>query len=61
MEFTQPALASALADSRFADAAAAGAGCLVTEDPVCVYHLNARRPAGIDVRNLYELLAAHCA
>ena len=43
LDLTQPALAAGLADARIADATAAGAARLVTEDPACVRHLRAAR------------------
>jgi Fe-S oxidoreductase len=58
LEFTQPALASQLADARLADAAAAGATTIVTEDPACAHHLRQRGKA-FEVINLYDLLAEH--
>jgi Fe-S oxidoreductase len=58
LELTQPALADALADARFADAAAAGAEWLVTEDASCLHHLRSRGTGRIAVHGLYDLLAA---
>jgi Fe-S oxidoreductase len=58
LELTQPALADSLADARFADAAAAGAEWLVTEDASCLHHLRTRGTGRIAVHGLYDLLAA---
>jgi Fe-S oxidoreductase len=57
LDLTQPALAAALADARLAEAAAAGATRLVTEDPACARHLRSRAAGGIDVLGLFDLVA----
>jgi len=58
LEFTQPAIAARLADARIADAKAAGAKWLVTEDPACLHQLGQSGAPDLQVRGLYELLAA---
>ena len=57
LEFTHPAIAAELAAARIADARAAGAGWLITDDPGCLHHLQAHRADGIPVRGLFEVLA----
>lgn len=61
LEITQPAIAAQLADARLADATAAGASWLVTDDPSCLRHLQSRSAAGVSVVGLYELLVDHLA
>ena len=60
LDAVQPKVAGELADARLADAGAAGASVLVTEDPACVTHL-ASRPGTLKVVSLFELLAAQLA
>jgi Fe-S oxidoreductase len=57
LDVTLPAVASALARLRFADARAAGAARLISEDPAVIRHLRAHQPDGVEVLGLYELLA----
>lgn len=56
LDYTHPGIASALAASRGADARAAGAEWLITEDPACERQLRAHA-GGLEVRGLYEVLA----
>jgi Fe-S oxidoreductase len=61
LEFTQPAIASRLADARLEDAASRGAKWVIADDPGCLHHLRGRQSAGtgqagLEVRGLYELL-----
>ncbi len=58
LEFTQPAIAASLTDARIADAKAAGAKWLVTEDPACLHQLGQSVSPDLQVRGLFELLAA---
>lgn len=60
LEFTHPAIAGELAAARAADARAAGAEWLVTDDPGCLHHLRSRAD-GVEVHGLHELLAARVA
>jgi len=60
LEFTHPAIARALAESRLLDARAAGAARLVTDDASCSDHLKRVAPADILVENLYDVLASAC-
>lgn len=57
LDLTQPALAAALAEARLADAEAAGAARLVTEDPSCLRHLQAHAGGRMEVLGLFEVLA----
>jgi L-lactate dehydrogenase complex protein LldF len=61
LEFTQPAIASRLADARLEDAASRGAKWVIADDPGCLNHLRGRQSGaagqGLEVRGLYELLA----
>jgi Fe-S oxidoreductase len=57
LAFTHPDIAARLSDARLADAAAAGAAWLVSDDPAALHHLAGRQAEGVAVRNLYELLA----
>jgi Fe-S oxidoreductase len=57
LEFTQPAIASALARARIADALAAGARWLLTEDPACLHQIRTADAGGIEVMSLFEALA----
>jgi Fe-S oxidoreductase len=56
LDFTHPDIAGALAAARVADARAAGAEWLITDDVACEAHLRASA-GGLEVRGLYELLA----
>jgi Fe-S oxidoreductase len=56
LDVTQPQLAAQLADARLADAAAAGAAWLVTDDAACLSHLQSRSTSGITVVGFYGLL-----
>jgi Fe-S oxidoreductase len=56
LDVTQPQIAARLTDARLADAAAAGATWLVTDDPACLRQLQSRSTAGVTVAGLYELL-----
>jgi Fe-S oxidoreductase len=58
---THPDLAAQLSDARLADAAAAGAAVLVTDDPACLHHLQSRSASGVSVAGLYQLLAGQLA
>jgi Fe-S oxidoreductase len=53
---THPDIADRLADARLADAEAAGASWLFTDEPACAHHLS-RRSTAVTVRGLYEALA----
>jgi Fe-S oxidoreductase len=57
LDLTQPSLAAALADLRLADARAAGARRVLTEDPACLRHLRSRPADGLEVSGLFEVLA----
>lgn len=57
LDVTHPAIADQLADSRFADAASAGASWVVTEDPLDLHHLGAHAEGKMPVKGLYEVLA----
>ncbi|MDA2926645.1 (Fe-S)-binding protein [Acidobacteria bacterium AH-259-G07] len=57
LEFTQPELATQLAEARFADTHRAGASLLITEDPLCLNQLKKHASFGIAVKGLYETLA----
>jgi Fe-S oxidoreductase len=61
LEITQPEIAARLADARLADASAAGALSLVTDDPSCLRQLKSRSAASVTVVGLYELLAERLA
>jgi Fe-S oxidoreductase len=56
LEFTTPAIAARLADARLADAAAAGAEWIVTDEPACLHQLAGRPSGQVAVRGLYEVL-----
>jgi Fe-S oxidoreductase len=58
LELTHPDIAAGLADARLAEAASAGAEWLVTEDPLCAAHLAGRGAPRLEVKSLFELLAA---
>jgi Fe-S oxidoreductase len=60
LEFTHPSIATALADARLADARAAGAVRVLSDDPSCVDHLRKSSPPGIVVEHLFEVLAPLC-
>jgi Fe-S oxidoreductase len=57
LEFTSPRIARQLAEARLRDAAGAGAGILVTEDPACLAHLGAHDHQDVVVTGLFALLA----
>jgi Fe-S oxidoreductase len=57
LHLTQPRLAAQLAESRFRDAAAAGASWFLTEDPLCRHHLEKGSSPALEVRGLYSTLA----
>jgi Fe-S oxidoreductase len=57
LELTQPSVAAGLADARLEDARTAGAKRLVTEDPACVRLLRQQAPSGVEVVDLFQLLA----
>jgi Fe-S oxidoreductase len=62
LQFTQPKLADQLTRARLRDAAAAGAEMVITEDPGCLAHLQARAADyGLQVQGLHELLAGRLA
>jgi Fe-S oxidoreductase len=56
LEFTQPAIATRLAEARLADAKQAGARRLITEDPTCLHQLQGQRSADVEVVGLFEVL-----
>ena len=56
LEFTQPKLASAMAQKRLDGARDIGAEIVLTDDPHCVSHL-AQHADGLRVQNLIEMLA----
>jgi Fe-S oxidoreductase len=56
LELTHPEIAAELADARLADAAAADARWLFTDEPACCHQLSGRS-ADVTVRGLYEALA----
>jgi Fe-S oxidoreductase len=56
LELTQPDVAAELARARIADATAAGATSLVSDDPECVAHLQRHASDVMTVVSLYELL-----
>jgi Fe-S oxidoreductase len=56
LELTQPDIAAELARARIADAHAAGATLLVSDDPECVAHLQRHAADDMTVVSLYELL-----
>jgi Fe-S oxidoreductase len=56
LPFTHPALSSALAEARLAEAQAQGVKTLVTDDPQVLHHLN-HYANNIVMKGLYELLA----
>jgi Fe-S oxidoreductase len=56
LPWTQPRLASALAQAALKDVASCGARLLVTDAPGCLAHLRQAALPGIEVRGLYELL-----
>jgi Fe-S oxidoreductase len=58
---THPDLSRQLTAARLADAAAAGAGLLVTDDPRCLDALRRESHAGLEIRGLFGLLADHLA
>jgi Fe-S oxidoreductase len=60
LEFTHPPIAAALADARLADARAAGALRVLSDDPSCVDHLRKSSAPGIVVEHLFEVLAPLC-
>jgi Fe-S oxidoreductase len=57
LPLTQPEIARELALARCRDAAAAGAGLLVTDDPACASHLARHAGDTVRVQGLYALLA----
>ena len=58
LEWTQPALAERMTRERLAEAAATGAGLLVTDDPAALAHFEqVAGGAGIPIAGLFELLA----
>jgi Fe-S oxidoreductase len=62
LQFTQPAIAEKLTRARLQDARATGAQVLFCEDPGSLAHLARFAPEyGLEVRGLYEWLAAHLA
>jgi Fe-S oxidoreductase len=58
LDVTHPDIAARLAAARFDDARSAGAEVVVTEDPSCSAHLARQAGAGVEVRNLFEVLAS---
>ena len=61
LEFTHPAIAAELAAARMADARAAGAVWLITDDPGCLQHLQAHSTDAVPTRGLFEVLAERLA
>ena len=61
LEFTHPAIAAELAAARMADARAAGAAWLITDDPGCLQHLQAHSTDAVPTRGLFEVLAERLA
>ena len=61
LEVTQPDVAAELARARIADAAAAGASVLVSDDPECVAHLQGHASDAMRVVSSYELLESQVA
>lgn len=60
LQFTQPAIADLLTQSRLSDAVNAGAERVISEDPGCLAQLKRHAPIyGMQVEGLYELLAGH--
>jgi Fe-S oxidoreductase len=60
LQFTTPHISDHLNYSRLADAQAAGAQIVVTEDPGCLSHLNRHADSfGLHIQGFYELLADH--
>jgi Fe-S oxidoreductase len=57
LEFTHPDISSLMAAARWADAKAAGAMRLVSDDPACCHHLSEHSEAGMKVENLFVVLA----
>jgi Fe-S oxidoreductase len=57
LQFTQPAIAAKLADARIADARAAGASWLITDDPGCAHHLRTRPQGDVTILGFYQVLA----
>jgi Fe-S oxidoreductase len=57
LDITHPAVAERLAAARFEDAARAGAGTLITEDPACLHHLGQSHGRSVAVKGLYDILA----
>jgi len=58
LELTQPQLAAGLAAARLEDARNVGATRLVTEDPACVRLLRQQATGGVEVVDLFALLAS---
>jgi Fe-S oxidoreductase len=60
LQFTNPHISDHLTYARLADAQAAGARTIITEDPGCLSVLNRHAGRfGLQVQGLYELLADH--
>jgi Fe-S oxidoreductase len=62
LPFTQPALAAQLAQARLAEAQERGIKTIITDDPHVLYHLRQHTPltpGEIEIRGLFEVLAAH--
>ena len=60
LEWSHPDIARALAESRLADAKAAGVSRLITEDASCAHHLRQASRSDVLVENLFEVLAPLC-
>ena len=59
VQFTNPELAEKLTKARLEDAAQTGVKKVYCEDPATLYHLNKyAKDYGLEVKGLYELLAA---
>jgi Fe-S oxidoreductase len=62
LQFVQPEIARKLTHARLADARQAGAELIICEDPGTLIQLNLHAEEyGLEVKGLYELLAAHLA
>jgi Fe-S oxidoreductase len=61
LEHTHADIAAELARARIADARAAGATSIVSDDPECVAHLQQQASDGMAVVSLYELLESRVA
>jgi Fe-S oxidoreductase len=58
LPFTQAQLSAQLAQARLNEACERGVKTLITDDPLAFYHLNQYANNGVNVSNLFQLLAA---